>query len=67
MRADPVDAGDWIARLDAVGAGFLYVEQSDEEERLPDSGWEKRTAEAHPERFQCLFDDGACALYRIKP
>ena len=66
MRADPVEAGEWIARLDAAGADFLYVELSDDEERLPDSGWEKRTAEAHPERFLPLFDDGAFALYQIK-
>ena len=66
MRSDPVDAEEWIARLDAAGADFLYVEQSDEEERLPDSGWEKRTAEAHPERFLRLFDDGTCTLYRIR-
>ncbi len=65
MRADPVDAGEWIARLDEVGADYLYVEITDDAERLPDPDWEYRMASAHPERFQCLYDDGACALFQV--
>ena len=65
MRADPVDAEEWIARLDAASADYLYVEFSDDAERLPDSGWEYRAAKAHPERFRCLYDDDACALFEV--
>ena len=65
MRADPVDAEEWIARLDAAGVDYLYVEISDEAERLPDPAWEYRASKAHPERFKCLYDDGACALFEL--
>ena len=65
MRADPVDAAEWIARLDAAGADYLYVEIPDDAERLPDPDWEYRMASAHPERFRLLYDDGACALFQI--
>ena len=65
MRADPVDAAEWIARLDAAGADYLYVEIADDAERLPDPDWEYRMATAHPERFRCLYDDGACALFQV--
>ena len=65
MRADPVDADEWITRLDAAGADFLYVERGIEEERLPDPDWERRMASAHPERFRLLYEDELCALFRI--
>ena len=65
MRADPVDAEEWIARLDAAGADYLYIEFSDDAERLPDPGWEYRAAKAHPERFRCLYDDDVCALFEV--
>lgn len=65
MRADPVDAEEWIARLDAAGADYLYVEFADDAERLPDPGWEYRAAKAHPERFRCLYDDDVCALFEV--
>lgn len=65
MRADPVDAEEWIARLDGAGADYLYVEITDDAERLPDPDWEYRAAKAHPERFRCLYDDGACALFEV--
>ena len=65
MRADPVDEEEWIARLDAAGADYLYAEISDETERLPDPDWEYRTAFAHPEHFRCLYDDGSCALFLV--
>ena len=65
MRSDPVDAEEWIARLDEAGADYLYVEITDDAERLPDPGWEYRVAKAHPERFRCLYDDGACALFKV--
>ena len=65
MRSDPVDAAEWIARLDAVGADYLYVELTDDAERLPDPDWEYRMASAHRDRFQCLYDDGACALFQV--
>ncbi len=65
MRADPVGSEEWIARLDAEGADYLYVELTDDAERLPDPGWEYRAASSHPERFKCLYDDGACALFEV--
>ena len=65
MRADPVDAAEWIARLDVAGADYLYIEITDDAERLPDPDWEYRMASTHPERFQCLYDDGACALFQV--
>ena len=65
MRADPVDAEEWIARLDAAGADYLYVEISDEAERLPDPAWEIRMASAHPERFRLLYRDDLCALFQV--
>ena len=65
MRTDPVDAEEWIARLDAADADYLYVEFPDDEERLPDPGWEYRAAKAHPERFQRLYDDETCALFKV--
>ena len=65
MRSDPVDAEEWIARLDAADADYLYVEFTDDEERLPDPGWEYRAASAHPERFRCLYDDETCALFKV--
>jgi len=65
MRSDPVDAEEWIARLDAAGADYLYVEFTDDAERLPDPSWEYRAAKAHPDRFRCLYDDDVCALFQV--
>lgn len=65
MRADPVDAEEWIARLDAAGADYLYIAFTFTEERLPDPGWEYRAAKAHPERFRCLYDDDVCTLFQV--
>ena len=65
MRADPVTADEWIARLDAAGADYLYVEISEETERLPDPDWEYRTASSRPDRFQPLYKDETCALFQI--
>ena len=65
MRSDPVGAEEWIARLDAAGADYLYVEFSDEPERLPDPAWEYRTAAARPDRFQMLYKDDLCALFQV--
>lgn len=59
------NADEWIARLDAAGADFLYVEAGDEPERVPDPGWEYRMASANPDRFRLLFDDGRYALFEI--
>ena len=59
------NGGQWIARLDAADADYLYVEFTDDAERLPDPGWEYRVAKAHPERFRCLYDDDVCALFQV--
>ena len=65
MRSDPVGAEEWIARLDAAGADYLYVEFRDEPERLPDPAWEYRMAAARPDRFRLLYRDDLCALFQV--
>ena len=65
MREDTVDAAEWIARLDAADADFLYIESVGEPERVPDPWWEYRAASLRPDRFRLLYKDENCALFQI--
>jgi hypothetical protein len=59
---DDTDADGWLAKLRASGATHLFVSKRGPVAEPP----ERAIIQAHPERFEQVFDNPAATVYRLK-
>jgi hypothetical protein len=64
--ADDADAEGWLTKLTASGATHLFVAKNGPMAAPPAVPPEVRIIEAHPARFESVFENGAARVYRLK-